>query len=116
MHLPPAVRLRIVSYCPDLWLGSNEAGVLAAAAIGGAELVELGAAAFHRVSLRDQPDGLLGVGVQFPTTMDQLDPPDEPLLMVVQEVEKPRNLGTILRTADAASVAAIIVSDPATTR
>ena len=108
------VRLRIVYYCPDLWLGSNEAAVLAAAVASGAELVELGSAAFRRVSLRDRPDGLLGVGVQFPTTLDQLDPPAEPLLMVVEAVEKPGNLGAILRTADAAGVAATIVSDPAT--
>lgn len=109
-----AVCLRTVYYCPELWLGTNEHAVLRAAAGGGAELVELGSTAFRRVSMRDRPDGLIGVGVQFRTGLEQLALPAEPLLMVAEAVETPGNLGTILRTADAAGVAATIVCDPAT--
>lgn len=66
------------------------------------------------MSLGDRPDGLLGVGRQFRTDLDRLVLGERPLLMVIEAVEKPGNLGTILRTADAAGTTGTIVCDPAT--
>ena len=64
------------------------------------------------MSYRDNPDGWMGI---FPTpknTLDDLKLSASPLVIVAESVEKPGNLGAILRTADAAHVDAVIVCDP----
>jgi TrmH family RNA methyltransferase len=48
------------------------------------------------------------------TGLQDLLVPDNPLIFVLETVEKPGNLGAILRTADAAGVTAILVCDPQT--
>lgn len=100
--------------CPPLYLGSNEPGLIAAITTAGAPITELGETAFRKVSYRDRPEGLLGVARQSPTTLDRLPQTATPLILVVESIEKPGNLGTMLRTADAAGVAAVVVCDPAT--
>ncbi|WP_217428182.1 TrmH family RNA methyltransferase [Microlunatus speluncae] len=115
----PEVDLQTVYYCPSLWLHRHEAELLARARRRGAELVELAAAPFHRISYRDRPDGLLAVGRIFGTALDRLpitgpSDPSDPLLLVVERIEKPGNLGAMLRTACAAGVTGMIICDPAT--
>lgn len=100
--------------CPPLYLGSNEPALIGSITAGGTPLTELGEVAFRKVSYRDRPEGLLGVARQSPTTLDRLPPTTAPLMLVVESIEKPGNLGTMLRTADAAGVGAVVVCDPAT--
>lgn len=100
--------------CPSLYLGSNEPGLIAAITSAGAPMTELGEVAFRKISYRDRPEGLLGVARQSPTTLDRLPQTVTPLILVVESIEKPGNLGTMLRTADAAGVTAVVVCDPAT--
>jgi TrmH family RNA methyltransferase len=80
----------------------------------GVALTELGATAFARIANRRHPDGILAVGRTRRLTLEQLDLTLDPLLLIVDAVEKPGNLGAILRTADAAGVDAVIAADPAT--
>ncbi len=112
----PEVELQTVYYCPSLWLHRHEAELLARARHRGVELVELAAAPFHRISYRDRPDGLLAVGKIFPTSVTRLpiNGPTDPLLLVVERIEKPGNLGAMLRTACAVGVTGMIICDPAT--
>jgi TrmH family RNA methyltransferase len=49
-----------------------------------------------------------------PTDLARLAPGEESLVVVVEAVEKPGNLGAILRTADGAGVDAVIAADPRT--
>ena len=106
--------LREIYFCPDLFLGKNEAALVERAVAGGAEAVELGAEAFRKVSYRDRPEGLVGLANQFSTALDRLVLSGNPLILVIEAIEKPGNLGTMLRTADAAGVDAVIVCEPAT--
>lgn len=110
------VDLATVYYCPSLWIGRNEAGLIRIAGDHGAELIEMSAAPFERISYRDRPDGLLGLGKIFSTSLDRLPVRGsaDPLLLVVESVEKPGNLGAMLRTACAAGVTGVIICDPAT--
>lgn len=100
--------------CPALYLGENEESLVEAAARAGAEVVPVGEAPFRKASYRDRPEGLLAVAHQFPTGLERLRPGPDPLLLVVEGIEKPGNLGTMLRTAGAAGAAAVVVCDPAT--
>jgi TrmH family RNA methyltransferase len=76
------------------------------------ERITVTRAVFEKISYRENPDGWLAV---FPIPQDSLEGlklSDSPLLIVAESVEKPGNLGAILRTADAAHVDALLVCDP----
>jgi len=79
------------------------------------EVVRLGRAAFEKVSYREGPDGLLAVvgAVGRPLADLRVEGPDH-LTLLSQGVEKPGNLGAMLRTADAAGVDAVVAADPVT--
>jgi RNA methyltransferase, TrmH family len=108
------VDLETLFVCPPLFLGPNEPGLIDAAQQDGIEIVELAEAPFRKASYRDRPEGLLAVAPHFPTSLTRLVIPAESLLLVAESIEKPGNLGTMLRTADAVGVDALIVADPTT--
>ncbi len=79
-----------------------------------AENITVNRAVFEKISYRENPDGWLGV---FPTpkiSLADLKLSSSPLIIVAESVEKPGNIGAILRTADAVYASALIVSDPRT--
>ena len=80
----------------------------------GAEVVRLGRQAFARAAYRQSPDGWLAVVPAVPSDLERLVTGERPLLLVCEGVEKPGNLGAILRTADAAGVTAVIAAGPVT--
>ena len=108
--------LESVYHCPAFYLGSNEPALLAgAAAACGARLIEAAPAVFAKLSYRDRPDGLLAVAPLPAWTLDRLPPPPaDALYVVAAALEKPGNLGTLLRTADAVGAAGLICCDPVT--
>jgi len=136
--LEKGVALRELYFAPDWFLGENEPALLAQAEAAGAPLFELSKDAFAKVAYRERPDGLLAVAPQWKKALADLDaivgrglptPPNAatapagsgdparqraPFLLVVEAIEKPGNLGTILRSADAAGCDAVIVCDPVT--
>ncbi|MDR1789424.1 MAG: RNA methyltransferase [Opitutaceae bacterium] len=103
-------------FCPAFFLGENEPALLRQAAAAGAALVELDKNAFAKVAYRERPDGLLATVPQWKRTLDGIvfKNPAAPFLLVVEAIEKPGNLGTLLRGADAAGVDALVVCDPVT--
>ena len=79
------------------------------------EVVHLSRSAFEKVSYREGPDGLMAVVDRIGVSLGDLrvDGPDH-LTLLSQGVEKPGNLGAMLRTADAAGVDAVVAADPVT--
>lgn len=112
--------------CPEWYPGDqgNEPALIADAQVAGAKVFQLSKDAFAKVAYRERPDGLLAVAPQWKKTLADLDallaakapaaPGRAPFLLVVEAIEKPGNLGTILRSADAAGTDALIVCDPVT--
>ena len=80
----------------------------------GAEVVRTSRPVFGKIAYRESPDGWLAVMPAVRTSLGLLDPGTGPLVLICAGVEKPGNLGAILRTADAAGVAAVIAADPVT--
>jgi TrmH family RNA methyltransferase len=80
--------------------------------ISTAEIITVTRAVFEKISYRDNPDGWLGIFPIPKTSLDDLKLSASPFVIVAESVEKPGNLGAILRTADAAHVDAVIVCDP----
>jgi len=69
---------------------------------------------FQKMAYRDKSDGIIAVLESRYLCLDDLHLPANPFVIVLESVEKPGNLGAILRTADAARVDAVIVCDPST--
>ncbi|MEO6994107.1 MAG: RNA methyltransferase [Lacunisphaera sp.] len=132
-------RLLELYFSPDWFLGENEPALIEQARQAGAQLFELSKDAFAKCAYRDRPDGLLAVAPQWKLSLNDLAVADRPVaggadpglsasgpgsappatkkvpfLLVVESIEKPGNLGTILRSADAAGVDAVIVCDAVT--
>jgi TrmH family RNA methyltransferase len=119
--LEKKVALQELYFSPEWFLGENEPTLLAEAEAAGATLFELTKDAFAKVAYRERPDGLLAVAPQWKKALSDLESvvgrglsPTNPFLLVVEAIEKPGNLGTILRSADAAGCHAVIVCDPVT--
>jgi len=77
-----------------------------------AENLTVSRAVFEKISYRDNPDGWLAVFPIPRSHLKDLKLPDAPLVIVAESIEKPGNLGAILRTADAVGVDALLVCDP----
>jgi TrmH family RNA methyltransferase len=102
-------------FCPEFFLGSNEKTLIDSA---GGRALECTKEVFEKLSYRDRPDGLVAVAKQqhlgLPDLEKILSKKKNPFLLIAESIEKPGNLGTILRSSDAAGVDAVIVCDPTT--
>ncbi len=112
--LEKGIRFQELYFSPEWFLGENEPELIKKAEASGALLFELSKEAFAKAAYRERPDGLLGVAPQWQRTLDSLTLPENPFILVIEAIEKPGNLGTILRSADAAGCDAVIVCDPVT--
>ncbi|HQY04513.1 MAG TPA: RNA methyltransferase [Lacunisphaera sp.] len=137
--LEKGVQPKELYFSPDWFLGENEPALIEQARQTGAQLFELSKDAFAKVAYRERPDGLLAVVPQWKRTLADLNVAGSgvaggadsglknseapgsatpatkfPFLLVVESIEKPGNLGTILRSADAAGCDAVIVCDAVT--
>lgn len=115
LTLSTGVVPEVVFHCPELMAASGPGpDAVAAARARGAQVVRLGRAAFEKAAYREGPDGLLAVVPAVDRRCAELTLPAAPLVLLCQAVEKPGNLGAMLRTADAAGVAAVVAADPVT--
>lgn len=69
---------------------------------------------YNRIAYRGSTEGVVAVVRSRPLTLNALALDANPLLVVLERVEKPGNLGAVLRSADAAAATAVIVCDPLT--
>jgi RNA methyltransferase, TrmH family len=70
--------------------------------------------AFNRIAYREGSDGLIALAVPRNLHLNELKLGEVPLILLLEAVEKPGNLGAIMRTAEAAGIDAVIVCDPLT--
>lgn len=77
-----------------------------------AETITVNRSVFEKLSYRQNPDGWLAIFSIPRVSLDDLKLSQTPLIIVAESIEKPGNLGAILRTADAARVDALFVCDP----
>ena len=106
-----------IFFCPTLYLGENESKLVATAVENcHANAFETSEGVFRKISYRDRPDGLLAIAMKPNWGLDRLEANDSesPLILVAQAIEKPGNLGTLLRTCDGAGVTGVMVVDRCT--
>ena len=97
--------------CPELYIDSKSGQLVSEIQSSGIPFFRCTEAVFRKISYRDTPDGLMALSPLVGRPLSELNLPPNPLLLIAEDLEKPGNLGTILRTADAAGVDAVIACD-----
>jgi TrmH family RNA methyltransferase len=114
LALNSGARPQTIFVCPAFHHNTEHAARLESLRASGVEVVEVTPPVFEKIAYRENPDGWLAV-VPIPKhTLSDWKLKENPLLVVAEAVEKPGNLGAILRSADAAGVDGLIVCDPTT--
>lgn len=78
------------------------------------ELIEISKEVYQKIAYRDTTEGVIAVAHAKSFLLSDLQLSENPLILVVESIEKPGNLGAMLRTADAAHIDAVLVADPKT--
>ncbi|MCS6974645.1 MAG: RNA methyltransferase [Cyclobacteriaceae bacterium] len=110
MALQAGYRIGTVFYCDEL-IKKEE---LQSLNVPDRLLVRVSKPVFDKIAMRENSGGVIAVAEMKTHRLEQLTLSDNPLVLVLERVEKPGNLGAILRTADAAAVDAVIICDPQT--
>lgn len=110
MALRSRLEIATLFYCPDLTAGRTEM----IKEISPEKRVEISEAAFRKICYKENPDGFLAIAKPKPLELSELSLDDDALLVILENVEKPGNLGGIIRTAYAAGVDAVIVNSAQT--
>ncbi len=77
-----------------------------------AEFIEINKEVYQKLAYRDTTEGIIGVAKSKTLLLSGLKLSENPLILVVEAIEKPGNLGALLRTADAAKLDAVIIANP----
>lgn len=96
--------------CPELLSKSEYPDILQT--LSRVETYEVSEAIFQKIAYREGSDGLISLLQPRSHSLEDLSLSDYPFIIVLEAVEKPGNLGAILRTADAAQADAVIICDP----
>ena len=77
-------------------------------------VIEIPEQLYRKAAYRESTEGIIAEVEYKALSLEDLALPRNPLIMVLESVEKPGNLGAVLRSADAAGADAVIVCDPLT--
>ncbi len=80
----------------------------------GPNIIEVPKELYRKIAYREGTEGIIAEVRVRKRNLEDLDLRENPLIIVLESVEKPGNLGAVLRSADACGVDAVIVCDPAT--
>jgi TrmH family RNA methyltransferase len=78
------------------------------------EVIEISKDVYQKLAYRDTTEGIIAVAKTKSLRLSDLKLPENPLILVLEAIEKPGNIGAILRTADAAKIDAVIIANPKT--
>lgn len=113
MAVKSSIAVQQVFYCPELMLQATQVALLGH--IAHAEHIEVSRDVFEKIAYRESPDGWLAVAPELSARLADIQLPSQAALVIICEtVEKPGNLGAILRTADAVGADAVVAADPIT--
>jgi len=100
-----------VFVCDEL-LCDEAAEAVAELQAAGAEIVRVAPQVFAKLAFGERSEGLVAVAHTPERTLDGLALPAEPVVAVLEALEKPGNVGAILRSADAAGISAVLLASP----
>ena len=103
------IRIRECYFCPELFLGENEYSLLEDLQKSGAEVFQTTEAILTKLAYRDRPEGLIAVAEMRKKGLESIPLKENGLYLVAETIEKPGNLGSILRSADAVNATGVII-------
>ena len=118
-------KLRTVFICPEILSYHAEGGRVAGGILPTSSLnlpvglenhgvIEVSRAVYDKVAYRGGTEGVIAEVYSKENSLENLELGENPLVIVLEGVEKPGNLGAVLRSADAAGVDAVLICDPLT--
>ena len=108
------IRVEEIYFCPSLCSTTESRRLLAQLDELEMSIYEVTEAVFEKLSYGERTEGFVGVAIPPEVELDDLVLPENPLVAVVEGIEKPGNLGAILRSADGAGISAVILADQKT--
>ncbi len=108
------VTISEVFHCPTLLARADAQNTIESIRASEVRLTEVTELVFKKIGYGDRAEGIVAIAERPKIALEDLQLGDRPLVGVVEGVEKPGNLGAILRSADGAGVDALLVVDPAT--
>jgi RNA methyltransferase, TrmH family len=116
--LGAGVQLIMAFVCESLCRGAETQSLLATLASSGCEVLHVSESVFEKLAFGQRAEGVVAVAETPRPTLQSLIAATTtnaaPLVAVLEGVEKPGNVGAVLRSADAAGVSAVIVANPRT--
>ena len=106
--------VRTLFICPEIAGGLTEAICDTIPSAVKPLVIEIPEQLYKKVAYRESTEGIIAEVEYKSLKLEDLKLSENPLVMVLESVEKPGNLGAVLRSADAAGVDAVIFCDPLT--
>ena len=97
-------------YCQEL----DNIGLEIFSSLNSERIIEVNERVFRKICYKENPDGFFALIRKPESNLNRLKLSKKPLIIILESVEKPGNLGAIIRTACAAGVEAIIINDEKT--
>ena len=103
--------LTTIYFCPRYFSGAQHAVFIEKMQASQVSVYEMSPEAFSKAAFREHPDGLITIAPIQKTALATLQLPQAPLVLILEGIEKPGNLGAMVRSADGAGVDAILLVD-----
>ena len=104
-------KIETILFLPELVSETQLKKIVVSIAV---ENIEISKEVYQKLAYRDTTEGILAVAKTKSLQLSDLNLPQNPLILVMESIEKPGNIGAILRTCDAAKVDAVIIANPKT--
>lgn len=110
--LSAGIEIQELYFCPGLFSDTRgESSLLKTASEAGGRLFEVSEPVYEKIAFGNRSEGMIAVAGRPSLSFKDIHLKDSSLFVVVEGVEKPGNLGAIIRTAQAAGADAILVAD-----
>jgi len=76
------------------------------------QYIQISSEVYKKLAYRDTTEGILAVAESKNLQLENIHLPKNPIILVAENIEKPGNIGAIMRTADAANIDAVLIADP----
>jgi TrmH family RNA methyltransferase len=103
-------KLETILFLPEL-ITENEINKLVKSKV---ELIEITKEVYQKLAYRDTTEGILAIAKTKTLSLNDIKLPENALILVMESIEKPGNIGAMLRTCDAANIDAVIIANPKT--
>ena len=108
--------IKTILFLPELISIQQITEIVIPSAVEGNQinLIEISKEVYQKLAYRDTTEGILAVAKIKSLELKDLKLPENPLILIMEAIEKPGNIGAILRTCDAAKIDAVIIANPKT--